>query len=188
MHSNVIYDWLLRITLSVVGAFVAWVEPMQSVMYVVVAAMVVDTITAFNLSRRVAQKYKGMAHGKLQSKRLLKLIKTLISVLTVILLSYAIDMYCFPIMDLNLAYIIAFVFCMIELVSILENISSCNDAKWAKLLQKILIDKTSRHLDYNVGDYLKEIAEEKANEAKGKKKTTTKKTKKNDKDGNNQRG
>ena len=174
MHSNVLYDWLVKVVFGIIGAFIAWVEPMQEVMYVVFAAMVVDTITAFNLSRRVARKYKGMSHGKLQSKRLLKLVKTLISVLTVILLAYAIDMYCFPIMDLHLAYIIAFVFCMIELVSILENISSCNDAKWAKLLQKVLIDKTSRHLDYNVGDYIKEIAEEKANEIK----KTTKKTKK----------
>lgn len=177
MHSNVIYDWIVKAVFGIIGAFIAWVEPMQEVMYVVFAAMVVDTITAFNLSRRVSQKFKGMAHGKLQSKRLLKLIRTLIAVLTVILLAYAIDTCCFPIMDLHLAYIIAFVFCMIELVSVLENISSCNDAKWAKLLQKILIDKTSRHLDYNVGDYLKEIAEEKANEIKNGKKKTTKKTK-----------
>lgn len=180
MHGNAVYDWIVKAVFGLVGAFIAWVEPMQEVMYVVFAAMVVDTITAYQLNRRVAQKYKGMSHGKLQSKRLLNLFKTLISVLTVILLSYAIDTYCFPILDLNLAYIIAFAFCMIQLVSVLENISSCNNAKWAKLLQKILIDKTSRHLDYNVGDYIKEIAEEKVSEIK----KTTKKTKKNDKGGN----
>ena len=182
MHNNALYDSLVKLAFGIGGAVIGWLEPMQEVMYVVFAAMVVDTVSAYQLNRRVAQKFKGMSHGKLQSKRLLNLFKTLISVLTVILLSYAIDQYCFPIMDLNLAYIIAFVFCMIQLVSVLENISSCNDAKWAKLLQKILIDKTSRHLDYNVGDYLKEIAEEKANEAKGKKKTTTKKTKKDGKE------
>ena len=173
MHNNAIYDWLLRTAVGIGGAIIAWVEPLQSVMYVVFAAMVVDTITAYNLSRRVARKYKGMSHGKLQSRRLLKLFTTLVTVLTVIFLSYAIDIYCFPIMDLNLAYIAAFAFSMVQLVSVLENISSCNDAKWAKLLQKILIDKTSRHLDYNVGDYLKEIAEERV---KQNKKSTTKKS------------
>lgn len=178
MHGNVIYDWLLRAAVGIGGAIIAWVEPLQGVMYVVFAAMVVDTITAYNLSRRVARKYKGMSHGKLQSRRLLKLFTTLVTVLTVIFLSYAIDMYCFPIMDLNLAYIVAFAFSMVQLISVLENISSCNDAKWAKLLQKILIDKTSRHLDYNVGDYLKEIAEEKAKQTK----KTTKKSNKNGKE------
>lgn len=174
MHSNTVYDWVVRTLAGIGGAILAWVEPMQEIMYVVFAAMVVDTITAYQLNRRVSQKFKGMSHGKIQSKRLLRLFKTLIAVLTVILLSYAIDMYCFPIMDLHLAYMMAFAFCMIQLVSVLENISSCNDAKWAKLLQKILIDKTSRHLDYNVGDYIKEIAEEKVNEAKNKKKTINK--------------
>ena len=73
---------------------------------------------------------------------------------------------------------IAFAFCMIQLVSVLENMSSCNNAKWAKLLQKILIDKTARHLDYNVGDYMKEIAEEKVEAEMGKKKPTKKSSKK----------
>lgn len=170
-------DWLVRMIFAIVGAIIAWIEPMQAVMYVVFAALVADTITAFMLNRRVAQRYRGMSHGKLQSKRLLGLLKTLIEIYVVILLSYAIDKYCFPMLDLNLAYIVAFVFCMIQLVSILENISSCNDAKWAKLLQMVLIDKTSRHLDYNVGDYIKEIAREKMNEDNNKtNKTTTKKS------------
>lgn len=174
MHSNAVYDWLLKAVLGMGGAVLAWLEPMQEIMYVVFASLVVDTATAYLLNRRVAQKFKGMSHGKLQSKRLLNLFKTLIAVLTVMLLAYAIDRYCFTMMDLHLANMIAFAFCMIQLVSVLENISSCNDAKWAKLLQKILIDKTSRHLDYNVGDYIKEIAEEKVEEAQNKKKATNK--------------
>lgn len=178
MHSNTIYDWIVKTLAAIGGAILAWLEPMQEIMYVVFASLAVDTVTAYLLNRRVATKFKGMSHGKLQSKRLLGLLKTLISVLTVILLSYAIDLYCFPMLDLHLAYMIAFAFCMIQLVSVLENMSSCNNAKWAKLLQKILIDKTSRHLDYNVGDYIKEIAEEKVEETMGKKKPTKKSTSK----------
>ena len=175
---NNISDHIVRILFAVGGAILAWLEPMQEIMYVVFASLVVDTATAYLLNRRVAHKFKGMSHGKIQSKRLLGLLKTLISVLTVILLSYAIDLYCFPMLDLHLAYMIAFAFCMIQLVSVLENMSSCNNAKWAKLLQKILIDKTARHLDYNVGDYIKEIAEEKVEAEMGKKKPTKKSSKK----------
>ena len=38
--------------------------------------------------------------------------------------------------------------------SCLENISSCNGAKWAKLLQQVMIDKTERHFDVNINDYI----------------------------------
>ena len=175
---NHITDHIVRIVFAIGGAVIAWLEPMQDVMYVVFASLVVDTATAYLLNRRVATKFRGMSHGKIQSKRLLNLFKTLIAVLTVIMLSYSIDTYCFPMVNLHLANMIAFAFCMIQLVSVLENISSCNDAKWAKLLQKILIDKTSRHLDYNVGDFMREIAEEKVNENMGKKKPTKKSSKK----------
>lgn len=53
-------------------------------------------------------------------------------------------------MDMYLANIAAGAFCMVQVISILENESSCNDAKWGKVLQKILIDKTKRHLDIDL--------------------------------------
>ena len=40
--------------------------------------------------------------------------------------------------------------------SILENMSSCNGARWAKLLQNVMVDKTARHLDID-RDELEEV-------------------------------
>ena len=166
MSANVIYDWLVKVFFAVAGVLLAWIEPLQEVMYVVFASIVLDVITAYLLNRRVAGKYKGVSHGKIQSQRLKSLGRTIIAIFSVILLSYGIDKYCFVMFDLKLPFLVASAFCMIQLVSVLENISSCNDAKWAKLLQKILVDKTARHFDMTANDFIKEVQDMKAAENK----------------------
>jgi hypothetical protein len=42
---------------------------------------------------------------------------------------------------------------------VLENKSSCNGSRWAKVLQKIMIDKTERHYDVDLS-ILKEKEED----------------------------
>lgn len=168
MSTNVIYDWLVRVVFAITGAILAYIEPLQEVMYVVFASIVLDVVTAYLLNRRVAGRYKGVSHGKIQSQRLKSLGRTVIAIFSVILLSHGIDKYCFVMFDLKLPYLVASAFCMIQLVSVLENISSCNDAKWAKLLQKILVDKTSRHFDMSAGDFIKEVQDMKAAQNKEK--------------------
>lgn len=169
---NNIYDHIVRALFALAGGIIAYVEPLQEVMYVVFTSIVVDVATAYMLNRRVYHKYKGMSHGKIQSQRLKSLGLTMVCISVIILLLDGIDRYCFVYADLKLAYVAAFGFCMIQVVSILENMSSCNDAKWAKLLQKILVDKTARHFDMTAGDFIKEVQDLKAEE---KKKTKSKK-------------
>ena len=169
MHASAIYDHIIRAFFAVIGGIVAYVEPLEEVMYVVFATILVDVATAYLLSRRVASKYKGVSHGKIQSQRLKSLGWTVVGISTIILLLQGIDEYCFVYADLKLPFLAASAFCMIQVVSILENMSSCNDAKWAKLLQKILVDKTARHFDMTAGDFIKEVQDMKAEENKTKK-------------------
>ena len=171
MHDySSIYDHITKILLGLGGAILAYIEPLEEVMYVIFASIVVDVVTAYMLNRRVAAKYKGVSHGKIQSQRLKSLGKTVVCILVIILLLDGIDKYCFVYADLKLPYLAASAFCMIQVVSILENMSSCNDAKWAKLLQKILVDKTARHFDMTAGDFIKEVQDAKATENKKTKK------------------
>ena len=171
MQSSAIYDHIVRALFALLGGILAYIEPLEEVMYVVFATIVVDVATAYLLNRRVADKYKGVSHGKIQSQRLKSLGRSVIGISVIILLLQGIDQYCFVMFDLKLPYIAASVFCMIQVVSILENMSSCNDAKWAKLLQKVLIDKTARHFDMTASDFIKEVQDMKAEEKKkGKKK------------------
>ena len=54
--------------------------------------------------------------------------------------------------SIDLTKVAAGAICFWQFWSILENESSCNGAKWAIVLQKILVDKTSRHFDINLDD------------------------------------
>lgn len=54
--------------------------------------------------------------------------------------------------SVDLTKIAAGAICFWQIWSILENESSCSDAKWAKIAQKILVDKTSRHLNIDLTD------------------------------------
>ena len=64
---------------------------------------------------------------------------------------------------LKLANYVAAVFCFVQFWSILENESSQNDAKWAKVIQKIAIDKAGRHFDIDLNEIFSD-KEEKKNE------------------------
>lgn len=57
--------------------------------------------------------------------------------------------------DLYLANMVAGSFCIYELWSILENESSESSRPWAKVLQKIMINKASRYIE-DIGDTIKE--------------------------------
>ena len=52
--------------------------------------------------------------------------------------------------ELHLANYLAAIYCAVQFVSILENESTCNGAAWARVVQKIVADKTDRHFDFNL--------------------------------------
>ena len=54
---------------------------------------------------------------------------------------------------IHLSNYVAAIFCLTQIVSILENESSCNGSTWAKVLQKILADKTERHLNISLDEF-----------------------------------
>jgi hypothetical protein len=87
--------------------------------------------------------------------------RTFISAYSCILLLHFIDVYLLQIEFLNLARYSAALFCGLTLWSILENMSSCNGATWAKICQKIMVDKTKRHFDIDISKLYKEAEKEK---------------------------
>ena len=55
--------------------------------------------------------------------------------------------------NLYLPNIVAGIFCFWNFWSILENESSLKDARWAKIMQRILVDKAERHFDIDLKDF-----------------------------------
>ena len=85
---------------------------------------------------------------------------------------------------LHLANYLAAIYCGVQLVSILENESTCNGAPWARVMQKIVADKTERHFNVKLKDLMKEEEEETPSAEKAEKKdeAETPSDKKDDKD------
>lgn len=120
-------------------------------------AVIIDCISAIKLAKRVKKTGKGT--GKPTSAKGKKVLSTLLSIYTLIMLSYLIDMYVVTMFDVYLENVVAGIFCFWNLWSILENESSANNARWAKVLQRILVDKAERHFDVDLTEF-KEKKEE----------------------------
>ena len=140
---------LAKIFAGGVGVIWCYIEPTIPFILVCFLAMMFDVLSAWMLNRRVMRRYgKDAADGKLKSQHAMKIISDLVTIFVCILLGDLVDDVLLPQLgDLHIAQYIAAVFSIIQLLSILENTSSCNDAPWAKVLQKFIADKTERHLE-----------------------------------------
>lgn len=139
-----------KIIMYILGGVSGFFAPMFPFLLVCTFAIVFDCITAYMLARRVKKKTRNKNDGKFKSSSAMKMFNTMFVVYGVVALSYMIDKMLLPDINLYLANIVSAVFCMVQIVSILENISSCNNARWAEILQKVLVDKTKRHLDIDI--------------------------------------
>lgn len=136
--------------LAVVGGIIwAYLEPTLPYAIICVFAVFIDCLTAWRLNRRIRAKYPNAgADGKLKSSHMSKMIPDLITVWLCIILATVVDIHLLGQWgDLHLGQYVAAIFVLCTVVSILENESSCNGASWARLLQKVVASKVSRHID-----------------------------------------
>lgn len=145
--TSLIGQWCL----TLLGGLLAIIEPTVPLIAVCTLAVFADCLTAWSLAKRVKQKY-GKNDGYFKSEHFGRVITTLLKVYALILLAYLIDVYVLDFADMSLANIAAGAVCFWQIWSILENESSCSDAKWAKIAQKIMVDKTERHFDVDLSD------------------------------------
>lgn len=132
---------------------IAALEPTLRFAFVLFFAILLDCWSAYDLNRRLKKQYPGKVTGKFQSRYALKMLKTFLQAYSVVILLHLVDVVLLANLGyLNLSNIGAAVFCGIQLWSVLENLSSANGAKWAKALQRIMVDKTKRHFDIDLTD------------------------------------
>jgi len=143
--------WLL------LGAFAGWLvatfSPTFPLLIIAIIFMVYDSVTAYKLSRRVHLAYpeKKPKKPKFSSYLFRKVVSgTMMERLILILLAFLLERYVFIHVSVPLSYIVTGVICFEQFWSILENESSCRkdeEGMFWKLMKKITIDKTARHLD-----------------------------------------
>lgn len=145
----------LRWLFTAFGAVLAMLEP--TLPYIIICTIMIfaDCFTAWQLSRRAKKAHpdKVSRDGKkFKSHNFGKVIVTLLKAYAFIVMAFLIQRHITDGLPIDLTKVAAGAICFWQLWSILENESSCNGAKWARLLQRILVDKTSRHFDIDLSD------------------------------------
>lgn len=148
MNNSEIY----RIVWSLMGGMVAVLEPTIPYCVVCTLAVLFDCYTAWSLGRRVRRRFPDRSDGKLKSTHLARVFMTLIKVYALIILAHLIDKYIVLGFSMALPNIVAGAVCFWQIWSMLENEASCNDAKWARVAQRILVDKTERHFGVSLSE------------------------------------
>ena len=145
-----------RFLFSVIGGVISLLQPTFPFILVCTLMVLADVYTAWSLSRRVKRKFPDANDGKFKSIYFGKVVMTLIKIYVLIILSFLMETYIFEGLQIKLVNITAGAVCFWQLWSMLENESSCSDEKWARVLQKVLVDKTARHFDIDLSELEKE--------------------------------
>lgn len=140
---------------SIAGGCLGWVvavfRPTFPLIGVVLCFIVYDAISALRLERRVKAKYPEQSkEGKFTSDAFSKVISNTIPTrLAVVILAFMVERWVFPFMEFPASNCVAGMVCFEQAWSIAENESSCRDEVnifW-RILRKVMIDKTARHLN-----------------------------------------
>lgn len=168
---------LTRCLAAVLGLLWCFIEPSFNYIAVCFFAMILDCYTAWRCNRRIYSRYREAIKkdprckmdGKLRSKKMAKMVQDFSVLIMAIFLATFVDRVILGYMNpLHLANYIAALYCGVQFVSILENESTCNGAQWARVMQKIVADKTERHFNIKLKELMKEEDEITEDETKTK--------------------
>lgn len=137
-----------KLIFTILISLIAVLEPTIPFAIILFIAILMDCMSAFDLSRRLKKQHPDNSQivGKFQSRYALRMLVTFIQAFSVVVLLHYVDyVILHHINKLYLSNWAAAIFCGIQIWSILENLSSANGARWAKIAQKIMVDKSKRH-------------------------------------------
>ncbi len=143
---------VIKTVVSLCGASVAaFVAPVMPYGWLCTAMVIADFASAMMLARRLRKREGAPRVRRFSSRRFRATIVTLAKVYALLLLAHGVDVVIVG-EDATLS-ILRFAAALVSFWqgwSILENEASANDALWARLAQRILIDKTERHLNIDL--------------------------------------
>lgn len=157
---------ITRIVAGLIGILWCYIEPSLNYISVCFFALVLDCYTAWRCNRRIYSRYreaikrnpKCKMDGKLRSKKMAKMVQDFSVLIMAISLAVIIDNDLLAHMgELHLANYLAVIYCSVQFVSILENESTCNGAAWARVVQKIVADKTERHFNIKLKELMADV-------------------------------
>lgn len=155
--SSTLFKWLF----TLFGSILMFFQPVWIFFLIAFLALIGDSYTAFRLSSRM-KKQNGTSTGKFRSSKGRKVFETMLKMSYLIVFAFFVDRYLISSEDFYAVKLVVGAFSFIQMWSILENESSQCDKKWAKILQRIMVDKAERHLDIELPELKAEIGQESA--------------------------
>ncbi len=161
--------YVTRFLAAICGLVWCYVEPSLDYIAVCFFALVLDCYTAWRCNRRIYSRYREAIKkdprckmdGKLRSKKMAKMVQDFSVLIMAIFLATFVDSVILDWQNpLHLANYLAALYCGVQFVSILENESTCNGAGWARVMQKLVADKTERHFNVKLKDLMREDEDE----------------------------
>ena len=149
-------DRLYQMVFSMISAVATALSPTLPYILLCTAAVLLDCYTAWRLGKRVRKAHPRKTTKntpKFNSKHFGDVLRTLMLVYALLVFAYFLHMYVTDSLNFNAMKLAAGLVIGWEIWSSLENESSCNGKKWAKLLQEIMVDKTERHFDIDLSKF-----------------------------------
>ena len=147
---------ILKPTMATAGAAVmSFVGPVIPYGWICTAMVAADFISARMLARRIRKRVGALPakNLKFSSRRFGATVISLGKIYALLLLAHGVDRIIIgEEFNLSLLRFAAALVCFWQFWSILENEASANDAPWARIASKILVDKTARHLGIDLSD------------------------------------
>ena len=144
---------IYQILFSVGSAVATALSPTLPYILLCTAAVLADCFTAWQLDKRVRKAYPEQTSrnsGKFKSSHFGSVLVTLLQVYMLLIFAHFLHVYVTESLQIHALKLAAGLVIGWQLWSCLENMSSCNGAKWAMVLQQIMVDKTERHFDIDL--------------------------------------
>lgn len=154
MNSERVYQMLFVAFSAVVTAL----SPTLPYIMLCTVAVLADCYTSWQLSKRVKAAHPDKTTtdtGKFNSRHFRSVLTTLAEVYALLVFAHFTHIYITGDLPFNALKLAAGLVIGRQVLSCLENMSSCNGAKWAKVLQQVMIDKTERHFDVDLEELKK---------------------------------
>jgi hypothetical protein len=160
MNMEKVFEYCIMSLGGVIGWFVGEFTPAFPLIIIATLFVLYDSWSAYELDKRVHRRYPERTkrqEAKFVSYKFRQVIPTLIERFVIIVLAYCVQRWVFVDIYVPLSYIAAGVVCAEQALSIAENKASCRlpgdkNARVWKMLAKVLIDKTERHFDVDLGE------------------------------------
>lgn len=144
---------------GIAGWLVGEFAPAFPLIIIATLFVLYDAWSAYELDTRVHKRYPDRVkreQAKFVSYKFRSVIPTLIERFVIIILAFCVQKWIFVDIYVPLSYIVAGIVCSEQALSIAENKASCRlpgdkHARLWNMLAKVLIDKTERHFDIDLG-------------------------------------